>query len=237
MSRVFSAGSYAPFPKRWAYLARHHILDKSSSYSSSVRFFISKVLETSVLSVQVSSGSFQNLQVVSVDRPVRLIYQLGPQCPVTCSLAYDELQHINNWNHIQINNLTVPGDPQDIKVTPINSTSIRVNWKPPQVHERNGIILGYHVHVQEVKDELLCTDALCTMYFLRVHKENQGQSLLNEPMKFNVMGNSLLELDVTSLQPDTTYAVQVAALTRKGDGDRSPPVSIHTPGVSLIDLH
>lgn len=38
------------------------------------------------------------------------------------------------------------------------------------------------------------------------------------------------ELNVTGLQPDTKYSVQVAALTRKGDGDRSPPVTVKTPG-------
>lgn len=49
---------------------------------------------------------------------------------------------------------TVPGDPQDVKVTPINSTTIKVNWSPPLAKDRNGIILGYHVHVQETKDEV-----------------------------------------------------------------------------------
>lgn len=39
-----------------------------------------------------------------------------------------------------------------------------------------------------------------------------------------------MELNVTALQPDTRYSVQVAALTRKGDGDRSPPITIKTPG-------
>lgn len=39
-----------------------------------------------------------------------------------------------------------------------------------------------------------------------------------------------LESNVTGLQPDTLYAVQVAAITRKGDGDRSHPVKIKTPG-------
>ncbi|XP_076263869.1 tyrosine-protein phosphatase Lar isoform X2 [Rhynchophorus ferrugineus] len=104
----------------------------------------------------------------------------------------------------------VPGNPQDVKVTPINSTTIKVNWKPPQIRDRNGIILGYHVHVQETKEE--------------------SKNYLNEPMRFDVFGDSVLELNITSLQPDTTYAVQVAALTRKGDGDRSNPVKIKTPG-------
>lgn len=49
-------------------------------------------------------------------------------------------------------------------------------------------------------------------------------------MRFDVLGDSVLEYNVTGLQPDTKYSIQVAALTRKGDGDRSPPVNIKTPG-------
>jgi len=42
--------------------------------------------------------------------------------------------------------------------------------------------------------------------------------------------DGVLEVNITGLQPDTKYSVQVAALTRKGDGDRSPPVHVRTPG-------
>lgn len=35
---------------------------------------------------------------------------------------------------------------------------------------------------------------------------------------------------MSGLQPDTNYSVQVAALTRKGDGDRSKPITVRTPG-------
>ncbi|XP_053675759.1 tyrosine-protein phosphatase Lar [Anopheles nili] len=102
----------------------------------------------------------------------------------------------------------VPGDPQDVKANPVNSTTIFVTWKPPKEKNRNGIIRGYHIHVQEMRDE--------------------GKGLLNEPMKFDVVDG--LEYNVTGLQPDTKYSVQVAALTRKGDGDRSAPISVKTPG-------
>ncbi|XP_031768758.1 tyrosine-protein phosphatase Lar isoform X4 [Galleria mellonella] len=104
----------------------------------------------------------------------------------------------------------VPGEPQDVKVSAINSTSIHVTWKPPQEKEKNGIIRGYHVHVQEIREE--------------------GKNFLNDPMRFNVMDETTLELNISGLQPDTRYNVQVAALTRKGDGDRSTPVSVKTPG-------
>jgi netrin-G3 ligand len=49
-------------------------------------------------------------------------------------------------------------------------------------------------------------------------------------MRFDVLDGNAQELNVTGLQPDTKYSVQVAALTRKGDGDRSPPITIKTPG-------
>lgn len=39
-----------------------------------------------------------------------------------------------------------------------------------------------------------------------------------------------LDFNVTGLQPDSKYAVQVAAVTRKGDGDRSLPINVKTPG-------
>ena len=48
----------------------------------------------------------------------------------------------------------MPGDPQEVKATPLNSTSIHVTWKPPLEKDRNGIIRGYHIHVQEVRDEV-----------------------------------------------------------------------------------
>lgn len=129
----------------------------------------------------------------------------------------------------------MPGEPQDVKVTTINSTAVHVTWKPPQEKEKNGIIRGYHVHVQEIREEV--KKDLKTFTFIFSEKSNikvsfilQSKSLLNEPMRYNVMDDTILELNVTGLQPDTRYTVQVAAVTRKGDGDRSPPVTIKTPG-------
>ncbi|XP_076229923.1 tyrosine-protein phosphatase Lar isoform X5 [Nomia melanderi] len=104
----------------------------------------------------------------------------------------------------------VPGDPQDVKVSPLNSTAIHVEWKPPKSKEQNGVIRGYHIHVQEVREE--------------------GKDLLNEPIRRDVHDDGVLEVNITGLQPDTRYSVQVAALTRKGDGDRSTPVHVRTPG-------
>lgn len=48
----------------------------------------------------------------------------------------------------------MPGEPQDVRVNAVNSTTIHVAWKPPQEKDRNGIIMGYHIHVQETKEEV-----------------------------------------------------------------------------------
>lgn len=49
---------------------------------------------------------------------------------------------------------SVPGDPQDVTAVAVNSTTVLVTWTPPAEKDRNGIIRGYHVHVQEVKEEV-----------------------------------------------------------------------------------
>lgn len=48
----------------------------------------------------------------------------------------------------------MPGEPTDVRVNAINSTTLHVAWKPPQEKDRNGIIMGYHIHVQETKEEV-----------------------------------------------------------------------------------
>lgn len=48
----------------------------------------------------------------------------------------------------------VPGEPTNVRVSAVNSTTIHVSWKPPAEKDRNGIIRGYHIHVHEVKDEV-----------------------------------------------------------------------------------
>ncbi|XP_043504847.1 tyrosine-protein phosphatase Lar isoform X13 [Polistes fuscatus] len=105
----------------------------------------------------------------------------------------------------------VPGDPQNVKVTSINSTAIHVKWDPPKAKDQNGVIRGYHIHVQEVREE-------------------GRDDVFNEPIRRDVQEDNVREINITGLQPDTRYSVQIAALTRKGDGDRSAPVHVKTPG-------
>nr|XP_018903286.1 PREDICTED: tyrosine-protein phosphatase Lar isoform X3 [Bemisia tabaci] len=108
--------------------------------------------------------------------------------------------------------ITMPGAPQEVVVNAINSTTIHIRWKPPADKDLNGVIRGYQVHVQEA------------------HESQEGVNTRNESMLFHVMNGTMLEYNVSGLQPNTSYTVQVAALTRKGDGNRSQPSTVSTPG-------
>ena len=51
----------------------------------------------------------------------------------------------------------------------------------------------------------------------------------SQVMRFNT-ANDVTRYNVTGLQPDSRYIIQVAAITRKGDGNRSEQIKIKTPG-------
>nr|XP_046909116.1 tyrosine-protein phosphatase Lar-like isoform X4 [Dermatophagoides farinae] len=103
----------------------------------------------------------------------------------------------------------VPGEPRDVKVMAINSSSVQVRWIHPEDSEHNGLIRGYQIHVQEI--------------------DRLGEPT-GEQLRFDVADGLAQEFNVTSLQPDTEYSVQVAAVTRKGDGTRSRAVNVKTAG-------
>lgn len=99
--------------------------------------------------------------------------------------------------------------PLDVDAKPLNSTTVHVRWRPPANRDRNGLIRGYQVHIQEM---------------------NKEGDLVNEPLRYDVASEEAEEYNVSGLQPDTAYSVQVAAVTRKGDGTRSRAVTVKTHG-------
>lgn len=113
-----------------------------------------------------------------------------------------------------------------MKVVVLNSTSIGLKWQAPEVKgqatdgtqqtnddqqqvEVSSLIRGYVIYLQEINS----------------HGEPVG-----EPLKLDFPDSLSEEFNVTGLQPDTDYAVAVAAVTRKGDGNRSVPVNVKTLG-------
>uniref|UniRef100_A0A8C3B2B8 Receptor-type tyrosine-protein phosphatase F n=1 Tax=Cyclopterus lumpus TaxID=8103 RepID=A0A8C3B2B8_CYCLU len=103
----------------------------------------------------------------------------------------------------------VPGaPPRKLEVEAINSTAIRVTWKPPMQGKHHGQIRGYQVIFSRLENG-----------------EPRGQP--------NIMDVALPEAQkaiIGGLHSETTYSVTVAAYTTKGDGARSKAKVITTTG-------
>ena len=82
----------------------------------------------------------------------------------------------------------------------INSTAINVSWLPVRFDKRNGIILGYWIHLS---------------------KSSWTRSV-------QVLGASTLSKLVGGLKPLTNYSVKACAFTVKGNGKNSTAVVIAT---------
>ncbi|XP_074507986.1 receptor-type tyrosine-protein phosphatase F isoform X20 [Sebastes fasciatus] len=104
---------------------------------------------------------------------------------------------------------SMPGaPPRKLEVEAINSTAIRVTWKPPLQGKQHGQIRGYQVIFSRLENG-----------------EPRGQP--------NIMDVALPEAQeavIAGLHSETTYSVTVAAYTTKGDGARSKAKVITTTG-------
>ncbi|XP_037094696.1 tyrosine-protein phosphatase Lar-like [Pollicipes pollicipes] len=104
----------------------------------------------------------------------------------------------------------MPGKPRNLTARVLNSTAVRLTWSPPRDHERNGLILGYQVHVQELGTE--------------------GNSRSSRPRRYEIRDGEAAGYTAADLQPSTSYLFRVSALTRKGDGSRSDAARATTQG-------
>ncbi|XP_076135118.1 protein tyrosine phosphatase receptor type Fa isoform X3 [Alosa pseudoharengus] len=103
----------------------------------------------------------------------------------------------------------VPGaPPRRVEVEAVNSTALRVTWKPPLAAKQHGQIRGYQV-----------------VYSRLENGEPRGQ-----PVILDVALPEAQEAFITGLHAETTYSVTVAAYTTKGDGARSKAKVVVTPG-------
>ncbi|XP_061834821.1 receptor-type tyrosine-protein phosphatase F isoform X6 [Nerophis lumbriciformis] len=104
---------------------------------------------------------------------------------------------------------SMPGaPPRKLEVEVVNSTTIRVTWKPPLQSKQHGQIRGYQVIFSRLENG-----------------EPRGQ-----PDMLDVTLPEAQEAVIAGLQPETTYSVTVAAYTTKGDGARSKAKVITTTG-------
>ncbi|XP_061098285.1 receptor-type tyrosine-protein phosphatase F isoform X2 [Conger conger] len=106
-------------------------------------------------------------------------------------------------------NEDVPGaPPRKVEAEAVNSTAIRVTWKPPLAVKQHGQIRGYQV----------------------IFSRLENGEPIGQPNILDVALPEAQEAVITGLVSETTYSVTVAAYTTKGDGARSKAKVITTTG-------
>uniref|UniRef100_A0A8C7KDC4 Receptor-type tyrosine-protein phosphatase F n=1 Tax=Oncorhynchus kisutch TaxID=8019 RepID=A0A8C7KDC4_ONCKI len=106
----------------------------------------------------------------------------------------------------------VPGaPPRKVEADVLNSTALRVTWKPPLQVKQHGQIRGYQV-----------------VYSRLENGEPRGQPSIMDLL--HLRPATWTEAVITGLLPETTYSVTVAAYTTKGDGARSKAKVVTTTG-------
>ncbi|XP_051866593.1 receptor-type tyrosine-protein phosphatase F-like [Pristis pectinata] len=107
--------------------------------------------------------------------------------------------------------------PRKVEAECVNSTTIKVTWKPPVSNKHHGHIRGYQVT------------------YVRMDKgEPQGHPVIKDVMLSEEQWESEdtqdYEASIGGLMPETTYSITVAAYTIRGDGARSKPKLVTTSG-------
>ncbi|XP_062279799.1 protein tyrosine phosphatase receptor type Fa isoform X3 [Scomber scombrus] len=113
---------------------------------------------------------------------------------------------------------SMPGaPPRKVEADALNSTALRVTWKPPLSVKQHGQIRGYQL-----------------VYSRLENGEPHGQPLIMDvslpEAQWTDEDSADYEAIITGLLPETSYSVTVAAYTTKGDGARSKAKVVTTSG-------
>ncbi|KAG8038992.1 hypothetical protein G9C98_003299 [Cotesia typhae] len=93
--------------------------------------------------------------------------------------------------------------PQDIRCTALSAQSLQVSWEAPPDTSLNGVLRGFKVNWESM-------DAL------------------TETTKYDTKITSALTIVLNNLEKYTNYSIQIAAMTRPGDGIPSAPIYCKT---------
>jgi netrin-G3 ligand len=95
-----------------------------------------------------------------------------------------------------------------VTAEPFNSSSILVKWRAPVDENKNGIIRAYQIYIQPKRTVRI----LKTGPFSPISTCQDGvHQYYSQPLRFNTGNPDETEFNVTGLQPDTKYKVQVKA--------------------------
>ncbi|XP_071958859.1 cell adhesion molecule DSCAM-like isoform X2 [Antedon mediterranea] len=97
------------------------------------------------------------------------------------------------------------GEPLNIEITALSSTSVRLVWRQPRADLQNGDILGYHIRYKEV-----------------------GSSTPSQSVMTSSITNYIESYTLDRLRKFTEYAVEIAAFNEIGSGPWSQQKKITT---------
>nr|AWV54575.1 mDscam12 [Tetranychus urticae] len=129
------------------------------------------------------------------------------------------------------------GAPRDIKVVPISSTSLQVNWKPPAVSEQNGPILGYYVGYRQQRspEEFSYKTIDATSPSFSYSTTLSSLPSMPSPASSSSSFPSSLEdknfeesCQINGLRKLTRYLIIVQAYNKKGAGPPSDQIEAQT---------
>ncbi|XP_050990002.1 receptor-type tyrosine-protein phosphatase F isoform X8 [Labeo rohita] len=113
---------------------------------------------------------------------------------------------------------SMPGaPPRKVEAEAVNSTAIRVTWKPPLSGKQHGQIRGYQVIYSRLENG----EPRSQPYIMDVALP-EAQWKIEESTEYEAV--------ITGLLSETSYSVTVAAYTTKGDGARSKAKVVTTTG-------
>ena len=111
----------------------------------------------------------------------------------------------------------VPGEPRDVAAKPFNSSTVIVDWRAPADDKQNGVIRAYQIYIQpkntvredhNLSTSLLYCFFLCAFLLILCVQEGVHQ-YYSQPLRFNTGNPEVTSYNVTGLQPDTKYKIQV----------------------------
>ena len=92
----------------------------------------------------------------------------------------------------------VPGEPQNLMIISLDSTSLMVSWEHPLPQDRNGIITDYLIYVQ-IRDG-------------------------SEDIFMRSTNSNATTFTIENLEEFTEYNISVAAVTGAGEGNKTDEV-------------